>query len=173
MWGLWNNDIHRSVRLMVKLLCAAGANPNAVDFKGQTPLHDFAGAGPNSTTAGPCPETSDQVAHTLINRLYESFLHALIKEGADINAKDDTGKTPLHLAVRQGEPVLCNLLLKLGVNALITKDNGMRPSQVNGKNTTRGPLTLRSGNMNSDRIRNIECGINGSRFCGVRPENTR
>ncbi|KAH8152165.1 uncharacterized protein LAJ45_03591 [Morchella importuna] len=139
---------------MVKLLCAAGANTNALDFNGQTPLHDFALAGPNTVTPGLRHEFSGHVADTSINHLYRSVLRALIKAGADINVKDNTGKTPLHLAARHGEPVLCNLLLKLGVNVL--NDNGMRASQVNGKAAVPGTIDFKVWEYEQRQSKRVE-----------------
>ncbi|MDB4805300.1 ankyrin repeat domain-containing protein [bacterium] len=39
----------------------------------------------------------------------------LIAEGADVNAKDDFGRTPLDLAIQKSHPEIADLLRKHGV----------------------------------------------------------
>ncbi|XP_063154518.1 2-5A-dependent ribonuclease [Candoia aspera] len=51
----------------------------------------------------------------------------LLEEGADINAKVESGWTPLHSAVQRNSEELVNFLLKKGANPLVRKDDGATP----------------------------------------------
>ena len=73
----------------VKEHLAAGADVNAKE-KGETPLHYAAGTG-----------------HKVIAVL-------LIAEGADVNAKSDSGSTPLDWAIRRNVTETADLLRKHG-----------------------------------------------------------
>lgn len=61
------------------------------------------------------------------------MLHDILKAGANINHQDEFGKTPLHLAVEKGEPVIGNMLMKTGVNALTPDNEGVRAGKTKGK----------------------------------------
>jgi len=81
---------------MVKLLAAKGANVDQGDRDGRGPLH-----------------------YSIFSKKVETAA-ALLAAGADPNAKDKTGSTPLHAAL--GNTAMVELLLDNGakVNALIT-----------------------------------------------------
>ena len=51
----------------------------------------------------------------------------LIEKGADVNAKNNEGRTPLHEAVWFGSPNIVNLLLKKGADPLVEDDFGRTP----------------------------------------------
>ena len=84
---------------IVKLLIKQGANVNAKDRKGKTPLHH------------------------LVNQL--EIVKLLIKQGANVNAKDRKGKTPLHHLVNQLE--IAKLLIKQGANVNAKDEKGKTP----------------------------------------------
>lgn len=71
-------------------LLEAGADPNAFDIYGYTPLIEAA----------------------IVNHV--EIANVLIKYGAEINKKDLTGGTALHWAVENSNAELCQLLLKNG-----------------------------------------------------------
>ncbi|MXW12314.1 MAG: ankryin, partial [Synechococcus sp. SB0668_bin_13] len=101
---------------MVKLLLAAGADPNARDSDQETPLHGAigwsdrpeevmklllaAGADPNARN-----EAGQTPLYTAVERLDEfvegegELVKALLAAGADVMARDEYGQTPLHMAV--------------------------------------------------------------------------
>ena len=69
------------------MLLEAGANPNARDESGQTPLHRAAGSG------------------------NAEAIEALAAAGANLEARNESGQTPLHKAAERGTVEVVETLL--------------------------------------------------------------
>ena len=87
---------------MVTLLLAAGAEINARDLRGRTPLHSAAG------------RDWDPAA----------VIVELVEAGADLSARDTEGNTPLHASRRNRNPIVAPLLLELGADPTMVNDSG-------------------------------------------------
>ncbi len=108
---------------VAELLITRGANVNATDKHGRTPLHVvFIGI----PRGGPIVENpEDRVA----------VLKLLLAKGADVNARDTYaptpdqkgGNTPLHFAVLFGAKGLIDLLLEKGADVNLKNNNGETP----------------------------------------------
>ena len=92
----------------VERLLKAGADLNAKDKSGTTPLH--LAAAKNSTPA---------------------VLEVLLKAGADVNAKGKDGETPLHSAAGfNPTPAVLEVLLKAGADPRAIDSDGKTPHAV-------------------------------------------
>ena len=89
---------------MAAALLDAGAEGNARDNLGQTPLHRVAGA---------------RLSETAV-----SMLSLLVGAGADLHATDDGGRTALHLALRADGPANVAKLIELGSDVAARDDSG-------------------------------------------------
>ncbi|MDB4712759.1 ankyrin repeat domain-containing protein [bacterium] len=87
----------------VKQHLADGADVNAKDKYGLTPLHHAAWQGRNE------------------------IVELLIANGADVNAKDVDGGTPLHEAASDGRKEVVELLIDNGADVNVKDDRGMTP----------------------------------------------
>lgn len=94
MWTPLHWVAQRGLTVGIECLLENGANPNATDNKGQTPMHFIAqkGVGKN------------QVA-------------LLIEHGADVNARDDAGLTPLDYAKKAKRKSVADYLAELGAKS--------------------------------------------------------
>ena len=84
----------------VKKHLAAGADVNAKDENGETPLH---------------------LAPT------KEIVELLIAEGADVNAKSRSGHTSLHSAAQGGHKEIAELLIAAGTDVNAKNNNGETP----------------------------------------------
>ena len=86
----------------------AGADVNAKDEYGYTPLHQMA----------------------TMHRGNEEICRLLLERGADPNARDDNGRTPLHWACLYNHTAIVRLLIEHGADAGARDDQGETPFDV-------------------------------------------
>ncbi|TET37962.1 MAG: ankyrin repeat domain-containing protein [Planctomycetota bacterium] len=106
--GTVKGDYHNIER--VKYLISLGANVNAKDKKGRTPLHDLAA----------------EVGGVNTGKLLKAAKF-LIDNGADVNAKAKDGTTPLHEAAGISNIWTVKLLVENGADVKAKANNGMTP----------------------------------------------
>lgn len=86
---------------MCKLLVEAGAEINAENSEGNTPLHF---------------SVYRQNREQLSADTYDGIIHLLLDNGADIESRNPTGATPLHFAARDSDASAAEVLLARGAN---------------------------------------------------------
>jgi hypothetical protein len=92
---------------IAELLLARGADVNARDGSGMTPLHLVASA-----------STQDK---------YTAMAELLLARGADVNARDKSGMTPLHFAVKVDHRDMVDFLVAKGADINAKDNEGKTP----------------------------------------------
>lgn len=110
---------------LVRLLLAAGADPNAArNRRRSSPLHYAA----DGFITGPAWDEKKQVA----------TLRCLLHAGADIHLQDTNGATPLHRAVRTRCAAAVRFLLQAGSDPALRNKPGSTAFHLAVQNTGRG-----------------------------------
>ena len=125
----------------VKVMVFHGADGNAVNKHGQTPLHIV------SSGKKDCPELCEillrcddakinavdgdgnQPLHLACQQCYTETLQVMVCCGADVNAVNKHGQTPLHIVSsgKQDCPELCEILLKHDAKTGAVDEDGNQP----------------------------------------------
>lgn len=103
---------------LVQLLLRFGADVNAQDRAGTSPLHIAAGSNPElmqlALSSGTDVNLMDGSGKTPLHGAASVGMlagaQALLAAGADVNARDMVGKTPLYLAKEHGHYEVVNFL---------------------------------------------------------------
>lgn len=108
---------------VAEMLLARGAQVNARDDSGRTPLHVAVWSGEDSTLP-----LQARAGHPL-RAIHDSapFIKLLVRHGADVNATNSQGQTPLHLAARNRPTEVLALLLKMGAYPNGHDEEGLTP----------------------------------------------
>src|SRR6266404_1025008 len=110
---------------LVRLLLAAGADPNSTkNHRKSGPLHYAA----DGYITGPAWNANRQV----------QTIQCLLDAGADINAQDKNGATPLHRAVRTRCAAAVKYLLEAGSDSTLKNKPGSTPFHLAVQDTGRG-----------------------------------
>ena len=109
---------------VVELLLARGADAEAKDAYGQTPLHVTTLIGYTSAAAerllarGADPDARDEAGatplHVAVIKRQKALAELLLARGADVDAKDKYGDNALRFALRQADPEMIELLRRHG-----------------------------------------------------------
>ena len=109
---------------IARLLLKHGANIAATNRRGAQPLHYAADGAPGSRNWNPEAQAG--------------MIALLINAGADPNAMDKSGVTPLHRAVRQRCAAAVDALLRNGSSVRLKNAHGSTPLHLAVQNTGRG-----------------------------------
>jgi hypothetical protein len=115
---------------VVQLLAGAGANPNARDAEGNTPLFEANSADVTRALikAGADPNASNAEGKTpLFNRYFDEPKKVLLKAGTDVGARDKYGRTALFY---QDQAASIRLLTHAGADVNATDSQGDTPLEI-------------------------------------------
>ncbi len=87
---------------IARILLYEGAKADSADYRGFTPMHR-------------------------INSNHEDMVELLLKNGATVNARAQSGMTPLHLAVRRGNTEAAGFFISKGAMVNAATDTGWTP----------------------------------------------
>ena len=83
--------------------------------------------GADVAKALPHSDNSQTMLHRLGSAHYKEKLLLLVEAGADLNARDSYGSTPLNIVTEASDPAKARTLLELGANPDIPNNAGRRP----------------------------------------------
>ena len=152
------DELHEAVRILLE----RGANVAAKDDKGRTPLHRAAQNGRVELVRLLLEHNADLNATALSNDCSTPLhilaedgsgafrfpgdsheaVNILLDRGANVAAKDDEGRTPLHGAAQSGSVELVRLLLEHGADLNARSNDGSTPLHLfaeNGSGAFRSP----------------------------------
>lgn len=125
---------------VVRLLLAAGCNPEAPNGREETPLHvallhDHRGTAKLLLEAGANIGAPDRMLQTPLHlaaaRDSQDIIRmALEQDDQHLNARDANGETALHAAARRGHNMCVRLLLDAGADATIADARGKSPLEA-------------------------------------------
>jgi ankyrin repeat protein len=125
-------------REIAQKLMAMGADARAKNRRGAEPLHYAADGMPGSPSWNP-----DAQAGTVA---------CLIEAGADPNAMDNSGVTPLHRAIRTRCAAAVKALLEGGADPRLKNRSGSTPMLLATQNTGRGGSGSREAKAQQEQI---------------------
>ncbi|KAL1953314.1 hypothetical protein VTO42DRAFT_3021 [Malbranchea cinnamomea] len=121
---------------MIRLFLEKGADINAPNWTGLTPLH-IASEAENGYLArlllenGADIHATDELGRTALHMAArtgrEAVISLLAEKGCDIDARDLDQKTPLHTAVGSGKDAVVRLLVELGADVNTANINRQTP----------------------------------------------
>ncbi|XP_023319336.1 ankyrin-2-like [Trichogramma pretiosum] len=109
--------LQRGLKQVVVLLLRHGADPNMAGAGGGNCLHIL------------CQQQYD-------GELIDAFFEVINdrRQLMEVNARDEHGDTPLHLALRRNDKAMAELLLRSGADALLANDEGDTPLLMMSRN---------------------------------------
>ncbi|OAA71494.1 Pfs, NACHT and Ankyrin domain protein [Cordyceps fumosorosea ARSEF 2679] len=126
----------RPQQRIVKLLLEKGANVNAKDNEGRTPLSYVAEKGHEAITKllldkGADAEAKDNDSRTPLSYVaekgHEAIAKLLLDKGADVETNDNNSRTPLSYVAEKGYEAFAKLLLDKGADAEAKDKDGQTP----------------------------------------------
>ncbi|KAL2069357.1 hypothetical protein VTL71DRAFT_15695 [Oculimacula yallundae] len=119
---------------IARMICKAGADLEAMDSNGETPLQLAARLKNYDMVrilleSGLSMEYKDCLGRTLLHFIHydENMIRYCIISGADVNSRATSGETPLHYAASFGDIVSARLLIEHGAKLEIETSEGHTP----------------------------------------------
>ena len=126
----------RSHTSIVRALLAGGADPIPSDRAGRTALLEATSSGDRESVGllivelrarGDGPATLDPALFEAIGRGHDEIAIALLEAGADADASDERGWTPLARSCARGRDAVARALLEHGASARVRDPTGLTP----------------------------------------------
>lgn len=137
---------------IAKLLIEHGADVNAKDKQGSTPLLTFALALHVKTSEPPSVKEGDEIignehsisasSPTRNDSRIPAVLKVLLEHGADVNVRNKFGETPLLRSLQYGHEPLARLLIEHGADVNATTEEGETALMVAVKRKNEGLVRL-------------------------------
>ncbi|XP_023313708.1 ankyrin-1-like [Trichogramma pretiosum] len=137
-WAPLHLALDRRLKKKTELLLSRGASPNLVNEDGKSPLHIILCKkdrkvkkyfkGYSSYTDDSDDSDDEHESHDVDDyELMKAFFKTCDEKNqtVHVDARDDLGRTPLHLVVRDKNMQLVELLLRRGANPNLTKSGGL------------------------------------------------
>jgi cytohesin len=119
----------RDATQIVKLLLAAGANPNTRDNRGLVPLHRAVVADSIAIYRFDGAQLTRESVPVLgqVGQRRRDTVRLLLDSGALVDALSPDGQTALHMAVGRGNRAMVELLLRHGARVNVASEGGETP----------------------------------------------